>query len=56
VVDFDQVARDPATGGLRAAFVPDSTIGNPGDGLHPNRAGYAAMGASIPLDLVLPAP
>ncbi len=32
----------PKTGGLRPEFVPGSTIGGPGDGLHPNRAGYIA--------------
>jgi hypothetical protein len=44
---------DPQTGGLRAEFVPDSTIGGPGDKLHPNRAGYLAMAGSIDLKLLL---
>ncbi|MBI3513011.1 MAG: lysophospholipase [Proteobacteria bacterium] len=58
VADFDRVTRDPATGELRPEFVPDSTIGNPGDKLHPNRAGYLAMGLSIDLELLVgkPAP
>lgn len=54
VADFDRATLDPATGGLRAAFVPDGTIGGPGDGLHPNRAGYLAMALAINLDLLLP--
>jgi lysophospholipase L1-like esterase len=49
VADFDAATRDPKTGGLRAAFVPNSTIGGAGDALHPNRAGYQAMGMAIPL-------
>lgn len=56
VLDFDAVTRDSATGSLRAAFVPESTTGGPGDKLHPNRAGYQAMAASIALPLVMPAP
>jgi lysophospholipase L1-like esterase len=56
VLDFDVATRDPASGGMRAEFVPDSTLGGPGDRLHPNRAGYQAMAASVPLALVLPAP
>jgi lysophospholipase L1-like esterase len=28
-------------------------VGGPGDKLHPNRAGYAAMGNGIDLDMVL---
>ena len=49
VADFDEATRDPVTGGLQAAFVPDSTIGGPGDWLHPNRAGYLAMAGAIDL-------
>jgi hypothetical protein len=44
---------DPATGQLRAEFVPDSTAGGPGDKLHPNRAGYLAMAMSIDLKMLL---
>ncbi len=44
VADFDAATRDDSTGGLRAAFVPNSTIGGPGDRLHPNRAGYLRDG------------
>jgi lysophospholipase L1-like esterase len=50
VADFDAAALDPATGGLRPEFVPSSTIGGPGDRLHPNRAGYMAMADKIALD------
>jgi len=57
IADFDAATRDPKTGGLRAAFVPNSTIGGEGDALHPNRAGYQAMGLAITLDTLLsPAP
>jgi len=34
------------------AFQPNSTTGGPGDKLHPNRAGYEAMGRAVDLDLV----
>ena len=51
VIDFDKATFDPQTGGLKPEFVPDSTIGGPGDKLHPNRAGYLAMGMTIDLDL-----
>ncbi|MEO8370446.1 MAG: GDSL-type esterase/lipase family protein [Candidatus Solibacter sp.] len=53
VADFDRATDNPATGELRPEFVPDSTIGGPGDKLHPNRAGYMAMAASIDLKLLL---
>ncbi len=51
VADFDAATVDSQTGGLRAAFQPNSTIGGAGDKLHPNRAGYQAMGNSIDLSL-----
>jgi lysophospholipase L1-like esterase len=51
VVDFDAVTLDPATGEMKAAFVPESTTGGPGDRLHPNRAGYLAMGTAIDLKM-----
>lgn len=47
VVDFDTATLDPATGELRAEFVPDGTSGGPGEKLHPNRAGYQAMAGTI---------
>ena len=52
VVDFDLATRDPQTGGLRAAFQPNSTTGGPGDRLHPNRAGYQAMGNAADIGLL----
>ena len=54
VIDFDKATLHPETGGLRPEFVPDSTTGGPGDKLHPNRAGYLAMGMAIDLDLLAP--
>jgi lysophospholipase L1-like esterase len=51
--DFDQATLDPQTGGLRPEFVPESTTGGPGDKLHPNRAGYLAMGMAIDLKLLV---
>jgi lysophospholipase L1-like esterase len=50
VVDFDQVTFDAQSGGLKGEFIPESTTGGPGDKLHPNRAGYLAMGMAIDLD------
>jgi lysophospholipase L1-like esterase len=55
VADFDRATLDPQTGGMRPEFIPDSTIGGPGDKLHPNRAGYAAMAGAIDLKLLFPA-
>jgi lysophospholipase L1-like esterase len=54
VADFDRVTLDPQTGELRPEFVPESTTGGRGDKLHPNRAGYLAMGMSIDLALIKP--
>jgi lysophospholipase L1-like esterase len=51
-IDFDEVILDPATGQMKPEFVPDSTIGSPGDKLHPNRVGYQAMGNAINLKQV----
>jgi len=56
VIDFDGVIIDPATGGMKPEFVPESTTGGPGDKLHPNRAGYLAMGNAIDLDMVMGKP
>jgi lysophospholipase L1-like esterase len=54
VVDFDAVTQDPSTGSLKAEMQPNSTIGGPGDLLHPNRSGYLAMGEAIDLNLLFP--
>ena len=51
VVDFDRVTLDAQSGGLKPEFVPESTTGGPGDRLHPNHAGYLAMGMTIDLNL-----
>ncbi len=55
VIDFDAVTTDPQTGELRPEFVPPSTIGGTGDKLHPNRAGYLAMGNAVDLRSLVPA-
>ena len=50
VFDFDRATSDPATGAMRDAFIPNSTDGGPGDHLHPNRQGYAAMADAIEIE------
>jgi lysophospholipase L1-like esterase len=45
VIDFDEVTRDPAQ---PTRFLPEY---DSGDHLHPNNAGYTAMGRSVPLSL-----
>jgi lysophospholipase L1-like esterase len=52
VIDFDAATLDPATGEVKAEFQPNSSTGGPGDKLHPNRAGYAAMGNTIDLPMI----
>jgi lysophospholipase L1-like esterase len=48
VADFSAVTEDPANPGhLRPEYDTNSTVGGPGDHLHPNRAGFLAMGAAI---------
>ncbi|MEP6916398.1 MAG: GDSL-type esterase/lipase family protein, partial [Acidobacteriota bacterium] len=54
VADFDAATRDPASGALAAAYQPNSTMGGPGDHLHPNRAGYQAMGNAIDIRALAP--
>lgn len=56
IADFDAATVDAKTGALRAEFQPNSTIGGAGDKLHPNRAGYQAMGNAIDLKLLAPQP
>src|SRR5215470_14130484 len=51
VADFDAATLDPSTGEMKAAFIPESTTGGPGDKLHPNRGGYLAMGEVIDLEI-----
>jgi lysophospholipase L1-like esterase len=54
VADFDAATVDPKTGALRDEFVPNSTVGGAGDRLHPNRAGYQAMGSAIDVKFFAP--
>src|SRR5258707_2445781 len=51
VADFDAATLDSSTGEMKAEFIPESTTGGPGDRLHPNRAGYLAMGEAIDLGI-----
>lgn len=53
VIDFDKATFDAATGELKPEMVPESTTGGPGDKLHPNRAGYLAMGNAIDLGMLM---
>ena len=55
VIDFDSATVDTQTGELRPEFVPPSTAGGSGDKLHPNRAGYLAMGGAVDLRSLVPA-
>ena len=55
VIDFDRVTLDPATGKMKPqSTCPITPTGGPGDGLHPNRAGYQAMADAIDLKALLP--
>ena len=43
---------DPVTGNMKAEYLPNSQLTQlPWDYLHPNHAGYNAMGVSINLNL-----
>jgi lysophospholipase L1-like esterase len=53
VVDFEAAIIDPATGGIKDEYAPNS-MGGPGDHLHPNHGGYLAMGEAIDLKSLLP--
>src|SRR5712671_890596 len=54
VADFDRVTVDPSTGQMRAEFLHNSTT-NVVDHLHPNRAGYLAMGGEVDISVLAPA-
>ena len=54
VADFDAATVDPATGSLKPEYQPNSSIGGPGDKLHPNRAGYQAMGNAVDIKIFAP--
>ena len=53
IVDFDRATSEGPGTALRPEFVPGSTVGGAGDGLHPNRAGYLAMGGTVDLRLLM---
>jgi lysophospholipase L1-like esterase len=51
VADFSAATEDPDNPGhLLPAYDTNSSVGGAGDHLHPNRAGFIAMGAAINLD------
>ncbi len=54
VADFETATLDPATGSLKPEFQPNSSVGGPGDRLHPNRAGYQAMANAVDLRVFAP--
>ena len=48
--DFDAMTLDPSTGNMKAEYLPNSQFTElPWDYLHPNHAGYTAMGEVIDL-------
>ena len=50
VADFDAATLDPSTGNMKAEYLPNSQFTElPWDYLHPNHAGYTAMGEAIDL-------
>ena len=50
VADFAAVTEDPANPGhLLPAYDTNTSVGGPGDHLHPNRAGFLAMGHAVDL-------
>jgi lysophospholipase L1-like esterase len=53
VVDFYAITTDPQTGALKAEYIPNTSIGGAGDHVHPNRAGYQAMGTAVPLSALV---
>ena len=56
VADMDAATIDSATGTLLAPFLPNGTTGVATDFLHPNRAGFQAMGNAVPLRALTPPP
>jgi lysophospholipase L1-like esterase len=52
VIDFDAATLDESTGEIKPPMQPNSSTGGPGDKLHPNRAGYAAMANAIDLEMI----
>jgi hypothetical protein len=48
VVAFDEATLDPATGNMKAEFLPNSQFTQlPWDYLHANHAGYNTMGLAV---------
>jgi lysophospholipase L1-like esterase len=56
VIDFDAATVDRQTGELRPEFLPPSTGIGAGDKITLNRPGYLAMGDTVELRLLAPAP
>ncbi|MFL5267222.1 MAG: GDSL-type esterase/lipase family protein [Stellaceae bacterium] len=55
VEDFDAATLDPASGNMLAEFLPNSTFTQlPWDYLHPNHAGYIAMGEVVDIQPFAP--
>jgi len=55
VEDFDAVTLDPSTGNMQAEYLPNSTFTQlPWDYLHPNHAGYIAMGEVVDIQPFAP--
>jgi lysophospholipase L1-like esterase len=55
VEDFDAVTLDPSTGNMLAEYLPNSTFTQlPWDYLHPNHAGYIAMGEVVDIQPFAP--
>lgn len=52
IIDFDAATLDARAGELKPPMQPNSSTGGPGDKLHPNRAGYAAMGNAVDLEMI----
>ena len=53
VADFYAVTTDPATGAMKAQFIPNTSIGGAGDHVHPNRAGYLTMGNAVNIGVLV---
>ncbi|MBK17285.1 MAG: lysophospholipase [Rhodospirillaceae bacterium] len=53
IIDFDAATFDQATGELMPEMCPNSSIGGPGDKLHPNRIGYQAMASAVDIDMLV---
>jgi lysophospholipase L1-like esterase len=51
VIDFDELMEGPVNSANNSVTLPSKWSCSDGDGVHPNSAGYAAMGAAIDLSL-----